>query len=258
MLNPRAISKKFAMVYVYFKWKSSFTFKTTLQVPAITDHQTGDLIQGLTHGQHFHGNGHGHGGRHGGGGHGDGFDAQFGNGWAPVTTHNEHHNNHHHNHDMEPNFRFHYSTYEIPVHGDVVSEKDAKKIGRNICSFVLFEDLWEMFCFWSFVLQDNCTNFLRDNFLSYSKELDRDLYWKDNPNWKDNRDLFSSALTVWENSPPLILQYFWVPLCKLIQLAECFFFQVSSIKHIWRSLVYGRTIGQVSAVSTACYMVIHK
>ena len=53
----------------------------------------------------------------------------------PVMVHNgghHHHHSHHHvghNHDFEPNFNFHYPTYEIPVHGDVVSEKDAKKIG---------------------------------------------------------------------------------------------------------------------------------
>lgn len=48
----------------------------------------------------------------------------------PVMVHNHHHHNHVHNHDFEPNFKFHYPTYEIPVHGDVVSEKDAKKIGE--------------------------------------------------------------------------------------------------------------------------------
>ena len=46
-----------------------------------------------------------------------------------VAVHHVYHHEHHHGHAMEPNFNFHYPTYEIPVHGDVVSEKDAKKIG---------------------------------------------------------------------------------------------------------------------------------
>ena len=69
----------------------------------------------------------------------------------PVMVHNgghHHHHSHHHgghNHEFQPNFNFHYPTYEIPVHGDVVSEKDAKKIGlyfflnfhfKNFCSTI--------------------------------------------------------------------------------------------------------------------------
>ena len=104
-----------------------------------------DIISGGGGGRHGHGHGHGHHmrrGHHGHLGYGiEDVDTHVENleeDVQPVMVHNggHHHHNHHnhhshgHNQDFEPNFKFHYPTYEIPVHGDVVSEKDAKKIGK--------------------------------------------------------------------------------------------------------------------------------
>ena len=123
------------------------------------DQHDDSYVSRLTHGtdvlQNFHGldgydvigngrsGGHHHGNHLGGGNHGhlgygvEDVDSHVENleeDVQPVMVpnhHKRHHGNHHgQNHDFEPNFKFNYPTYEIPVHGDVVSEKDAKKIGK--------------------------------------------------------------------------------------------------------------------------------
>ena len=93
------------------------------------------------HGHHGYNVGYGLAGYHGHHGNGLGYGledingpvANFEEDVEPVVVHHGHghgHAHHAHNHDYEPNFKFHYPTYEIPVHGDVVSDKDAKKIGN--------------------------------------------------------------------------------------------------------------------------------
>ena len=76
-------------------------------------------------------------------------------------VHHGHHHHHFHNHDFEPNFKFHYPTYEIPVHGDVVSDKDAKKIGKDI----FFHYIWRSLLF------DAITDEKLDNFYFYKPQI---------------------------------------------------------------------------------------
>ena len=70
---------------------------------------------------------------------GDGYHGwDHGHDWEP-----EYHHHHHHHHDDG----FHYPGYEIPVHGAVVSEKDAKKIGifSVFLSSIFFFEVSEMY-----------------------------------------------------------------------------------------------------------------